>query len=76
MKNQELMMDKLNTNEILTLKWKGFPSSKIAKTGLVVFDKLYDMEPEGGWDISGFRYSHINEANAWNFNLMDDLAES
>ena len=34
MKNQELMMDKLNTDEILTLKWKGFPSSKIEKTGL------------------------------------------
>ena len=39
-------MEKLNIDEILTLKWKGFTSSQIAKSTHADFEDLYDKEPK------------------------------
>ena len=40
------MQDKLNIDEILVLKWRGFTPMKIAKTTLPEFDHLYDEDPD------------------------------
>lgn len=39
-------MEKLNIDEILTLKWKGFTSSQVAKSTHANFEDLYDKEPK------------------------------
>ena len=38
------IMEKLNIDEILVLKWKAVPVSQIAKMGLAEFDKMYDQD--------------------------------
>ena len=38
--------DKLNIDEILTLKWRGLSTTQILKTDLTAFDRLYEEDPD------------------------------
>lgn len=39
-------MEKLNIDEVMALQMSGMPVSKILKTDLAAFDRLYDENPE------------------------------